>query len=298
MLYEMKQGNPAALRGEVIAYAKIKKPDAPENSASPVYEVAKSGIIAAHGDYRSHHSLSDFLRSELGISLNALTKDKPLTGLPPESLSQEGIPEGLDIDILKKKMESIKGFEEMIPTPAKLEPFENEQEILSRSCDIYYLGEFDRLANANLAVNAVPILYQAVFREQQLSLVEREIEKLISGTESAMLDDNYAKNISVVEQRLNGEFISELLYNSSNLEERKKWEEKLRNYMWGYRFPTEVDKIILLASKFTISPDAVKKLLEMHVKKIAAFLKEDYKTVGALKKGIEEVEKETPSLYT
>jgi len=277
VLYEMKNGDPKALKGEIIVFARIRHPESPENQRTPVSEVAKNGIIAAHGDYRSHHSLSDFLKNELGISLDSLKK-----GDGPEAL-----PEGLDIDMLKKKMESVKGFEEMIPTPAKLEPFENEEEIMARGCDIYYLGEFDRLTNANLAVNALPILYQAVFREQQIVLVEKEIEKIISGAENTIGDDNYSTDINAVEQRLNSEFISELLYNSNNKEEREKWEEKLRNYMWGYRYPAEIDKIISLASQFNLSPEKIKVLLELYVRKISAFLKEDYKTVGELKREIE-----------
>jgi hypothetical protein len=187
-------------------------------------------------------------------------------------------------------MESVKGFEDMIPTPAKLEPFENEQEILSRNCDVFYLGEFDKLTNANLAVNALPILYQAVFREQQMQFVEKEIEKLLSGTESSISDDHYSKDIGAVEKRLNGEFISELLYNSNNKEEREIWERKLRNYMFGYRYPGEIDKIIALAARFSGSPESTRVLLELYVRKIVAFLKEDYKSVGDLKKEIELME--------
>ncbi|MBL8028540.1 MAG: hypothetical protein JNL74_19100 [Fibrobacteres bacterium] len=281
MLYKMIKGDPKALKGEIIVFARIREPNSPENKKTPVSEVARNGIIAAHGDYRSQHSLADFLKNELGISLDSLKKGE----------EGEALPEGLDIEMIKKKMESVKGFEDMIPTPAKLEPFENEQEISQRDCDIYYLGEFDRLTNANLAVNALPILYQAVFREQQMQLVEREIEKIISGTENEIGDDNYSSDINSVEKRLNGEFISELLYNSTNKEERMKWEEKLRNYMWGYRYPAEIDKIITLTSQFSASPDKIKVLLELYVRKISAFLKEDYKVVGELKREIEALEK-------
>jgi hypothetical protein len=277
MLYEMRNGDPNALKGELIVFATIRHPDSPENQRTPVSEVAKNGIIAAHGDYRSHNSLSDFLKNELGISLDSLKKGE----------GTEVLPEGLDIEMLKKKMESVKGFEEMIPTPAKLEPFESEQEIMAKGCDIYFIGEFDRLTNANLAVNALPILYQAVFREQQILLVEKEIEKILSGTENEIGDDNYTNDINAVEKRLNSEFISELLYNNNNKEELGKWEEKLRNYMWGYRYPAEIDKIISLASQFSTSPDKTKILLELYVRKISAFLKEDYKTVGEIKREIE-----------
>lgn len=277
--YELKRGNLSSLKGQLIVYARIINKDSPDNEKNPVHEMAKSGFLTATGDYRTQNNIGDFLKKELGISLDELSKN--------ENVNIAGLPEGLNPDFIKRKLESLKGFEEMIPTPSKLETFDTEQEILSRDCDIFYLGEFDRLANANLAVNALPILYQAVYREQVTRNIALEIEKMLLTAQTDVTTNHYTNDIDNVEGKLTSEFISELIYNRANPGDLEKWKEKLHNYMAGYKYPSDIEKIIWLATKSNSGTKEIQLLLELYVRKISAFLKEDYKTVGELKKEIE-----------
>jgi len=271
------------LQGHVIVYAKIQNPESPENKKHPVYEMTRSGIMAATGDYRTQHNLGDFLKKELGITLDDLGKS--------ENIHLTGFPEHLNPDILKKKIDSLKGFEELIPTPAKMELFESEQEILGKDADVFYLGEFERLANANLAINAFPILYQSVYREQISNRVSQEIEKMISqATKQVNAYGHYLDNPGELEKKIQTVFLSELIYHLSNPTEREAWIQRFRNFMAGYKYPGEVDKIITLAVHKESERNEIRQLIELCVKKIGAFLREDYKEMGVLKKKIESLD--------
>jgi hypothetical protein len=278
-LYELKKGSLRSLKGLLIVYARIINIESSDNKKNPVYEMAKNGLLAATGDYRTQNNIGDFLKKELGLSLEDLGNS--------ENVNIAGLPEGMNPEFIKRKLESLKGFEEMIPTPSKLETFESEQEILSRDCDIFYLGEFERLANANLAVNALPILYQSVYREQMARIIAQEIEKMLLTAQSDVTTNHYTENIDLVENKLNSEFISELIYSRDKPAELDKWKEKLRNFMAGYKYPADVERIVWLATKSNSQTEDIRLLLELYVRKIGAFLKEDYKAVGELKKEIE-----------
>jgi hypothetical protein len=280
--YELKKGNPKNLKGQLIVYAKITSHDSPDNLKNPVHEMAKNGFLAATGDYRTQNNIGDFLKKELGLSLEDLGNS--------DNVSITGLPEGLNPDFIKRKLDSLKGFEEMIPTPSKLELFETEQEILSRDCDIFFLGEFERLANANLAVNALPILYQSIYREQVTKTIAVEIEKMLASAQNDVTTNHYSNDINDVENKLNSEYLSELIYNRHNPVELEKWIEKLHNYMAGYKYPADVERLIRLITKGDTEQKGIRSLLELYVRKIASFLKEDYKTVGELKKEIEKYE--------
>ena len=282
--YEIKKGNLKNLKGLLIVYAKITNQDSSDNQKNPVHEMAKNGLLAATGDYRTQNNIGDFLKKELGISLEDLGNS--------ENVNIAGLPEGMNPDFIKRKLESLKGFEEMIPTPSKLEVFESEQELLSRDSDIFYLGEFERLANANLAVNALPILYQSVYREQAARSIAQEIEKMLLTAQNDVTSNHYSNDITKVEDKLNREFISELLYNRQNPEELEKWKIKTRNFMSGYKYPADVEQVLWLATKSNSETAEVRLLLELYVRKIGAFLKEDYKTAGEMKKEIEKRENE------
>lgn len=283
-LFELKKGSIAALKGHVVVYAIVKNPDSPENRKSPVYDMAKGGIIAASGDYRTQHNLEDFLKKELGISLADLSN--------PDAAGMAGLPENLNPDFLKKKIESLKGFEDLIPTPAKLVSFDSEQEVLEQDADIFYLGEFQKLGSANLAVNALPILYQAVYREQAAANISMEIEKLLS---TAAMDMNetghFMEDLAHLENRILTEYVPEIIYNRNNEVELKKWVDRFKAYMAGYKYPAEIDAIINLAIRNFSEDKEIQHLIELYIKKMAAFLREDYKSVGILKNEIGEIER-------
>lgn len=282
-LYSMKKGDPADLKGVLVVYAFVRSPDSPENRKNPVHEMAKNGILAASGDYRTQHSLNDFLKKELGLTLDDLKDSEHLGAIT-------GLPDGANPDLIRRKLESLKGFEEMIPTPSKLEAFDSEDELLQRDCDIYFVGEFDRMANANLAVNALPILYQALYREQAAGRITQEIDRMLSGISPDTGPGHYTDNLADVEHRLNSEFIPEIIYNRDNAVELALWDRKLRNYLSGYKYPAEVDKLVRVASTSKSENREIQVLLELYVKKITSFLLEDYKKVAELKKMIEEKE--------
>jgi hypothetical protein len=279
----LKKGSLASLKGVILVYARIRNPDSPDNTKSPVHDMAKNGLLIASGDYRTQHNLEDFLKKELGITLADLSN--------PDNAGMAGLPENINPDFIKRKMESLKGYEDLIPTPAKLMPFDSEQEILSQDADIFYLGEFEKLGNANLAVNAVPILYQALYREQVNVLISQEIEKLLTtATKEVNETGHYSEDLPRLENRILTEYIPEIIYSRNNESELKKWIDRFKAYMSGYKYPSEIDMIIQLAVQNFSEEKKIQHLIELYIRKIAAFLREEYKTVGLLKKEIDELE--------
>jgi hypothetical protein len=57
--------------------------------------------------------------------------------------------------------------------------------------DIFFVGNFKNMANANLSVNSFPILYQARYREQEIDMIKSEIDQLISQVEGNELPDTH-----------------------------------------------------------------------------------------------------------
>jgi len=279
----MKKGDPKALTGHIVVYARLRQPDAPENRTSPVYEMAKNGLLCASGDYRTQHTLEDFLKKELGLSLSDLSQ--------PDNASIVGIPEQMNPDFLKRKIESLKGFEDLIPTPAKLMHYDSEADISNEEADIFYLGEFSKLGNANLAVNSLPILYQALYREQVGAKIVQEIEKLLQGaSRDAAETGHYTDDLIHLENRILTEYVPEFLYNRDNPPELSKWIDRFKNFMSGYKYPADVETLITLSINASHQSGQKKGLLELYIRKIAAFLREDYKAVALLKREIEEYE--------
>lgn len=291
--YTIKQGNIKALTGKVAVYCFISDMDIPENKKNPVAQAVSTNILCATGDYRTQHSLSDFLKNELGVTFDEFAKSDDI------GLNIEGLPEGMDSSIIKRKLESMKEFEDLIPTPAKLEPIDSEMEILNKEGDIFYLGYFSKLSNANLAINAFPIMYQAKYREQIFNSFNDEINKLLSNaveqvSESKVYTD--FDNNNELKAYLDKEYISNLFYYQNDSHELKKNIERLKRFFYGYKYPKDIEKLIELTSTTSKIPlETAQKYIELTVEKIVAYISEDYKSLATINKDLEKLDKELNS---
>ena len=157
----------------------------------------------------------------------------------------DGIESALDPQKLKERLENMGEMEEFIPTPAKIVPFHSEEEILRQEGDIFFIGVFKNIGNAVLGVNALPILYQARFREQEHQKVRNEIEMLISQIERNETITPTVMTPGVnVEEKLLKEFIPNLLYSRKEPQTFQPVENLFRNFMDGYPYRDDVEAII------------------------------------------------------
>ncbi len=271
---EHKKGDPDRLDGRVTVYAKIDIDSSDlDNVKHPIGSMIHNGLLVAQGNFREQNSLKDFLKSEMGLSV----EDDLGEGLSELVDRMSGIESALDPQKLKDRLENLGDFEEFIPTPAKVVPFHSEREIIEQEGDVFYTGTFKNIGNAVLSVNAVPIVYQARFREQEMQHVRNEIESLIAQIEQAGVSEHETTIPETdIEERLLREFIPNMLYCRREKGQFAIAQKQLRTFLSGYRFPADIDALIDLIG----SNEALQKreytLLELYAKKIASVSREDF----------------------
>jgi hypothetical protein len=272
---EHKKGDPDHLDGRVTIFARIDiDPSDIVAMKHPIASMVHNGLLVAQGNFREQNSLKDFLKSEMGLSTDEDLGD----GLSELVDRMSGIESALDPQKLKERLENMGEFEEFIPTPAKVVPFHSEMEILSQDGDVFYTGSFKNIGNAVLSVNAVPIVYQARFREQEMEHVRNEIESLIAQIEQTDVSSGASEETGEgdVGERLLKEFIPGMLYSRSEKEQFDAATKQLRRFLSGYRFPADIDTIISLLSGDAPLKERDYKLLELYAGKIAAVHREDF----------------------
>jgi hypothetical protein len=243
-----------------------------------------NGLLVAQGNYKEQSSLKDFLMSEMGESLEE--------GLEEFIERLDGLEGALDPQKLKDKMKNLDDLKDFIPTPAKIVPFHSEADILLEEGDIYCVGSFKNMANANLSINSFPIIYQARYREQEIVMVQNEIEQLISQIEKNDLpDEHFSLHGIDIEQKIIKDYLPLLLYSRKDTQSFETTVTKFRSFLVGYAYPEDIDHliaIILQTEKFT--PEHYT-LLELYAKKITAVCGENVSAVEKLKDEIAILEK-------
>jgi hypothetical protein len=269
---EQKKGDPDHLDGRVTVYAMIEiDPSELVTMKHPIASMVHNGLLVAQGNFREQSSLKDFLKSEMGLSLEEGLEE----GLTELLEKMNGIESALDPQKLKDRLENMDGIEEFIPTPAKIVPFHSVQEILDQEGDVFFTGKFKNIGNAVLAVNSLPILYQARFREQDMQKIRNEIEMLISQIEKnepatvAGPSDN-------VEEKILKEFIPNMLYCRKEPASLDSAVKQFRTYLTGYRFKEDVDELVAVISADGDLTEKEYRLIELYAKKIAAVKHEDF----------------------
>ncbi|HEX2957681.1 MAG TPA: hypothetical protein VHO70_12675 [Chitinispirillaceae bacterium] len=287
---EQKKGNPFHLDGKVTVYAQIDiDPSDLMSLKHPISSMVHNGLLVAQGNFKEQSNLKDFLKSEMGIS----TDESMEEGLSQLLEKMNGIESALDPQKLKERLENMGELEEFIPTPAKIVPFHSEQEILDQEGDVFFTGIFKNVGNAVLSVNALPILYQARFREQEHQKVRNEIENLINQIEQADVPSG-SQTIKTpgvnAEERLLKEFIPNMLYWRKESHSFTSAEQQFRSFMKGYQFQEDVEAIIkIIGSKNELGKDEYK-LLELYAKKIASIKEEDFSAAENYSKEIQRLQ--------
>lgn len=271
---ELKRGNPNRLNGKVTVYAIIDlDPSDIMAMKHPIATMIHNGLLVAQGNFNEQNSLKDFLKSEMGLSLEEGLGE----GLSELVDQMSGIESALDPQKLKDRLENMGEFEEFIPTPAKVVPFHSEQEILDQPGDVFFTGKFRSIGNAVLSVNAVPIVYQARFREQEMQFVRNEIESLITQIEQPQSSDVSSTFPEIkVEERLLKEFIPNMLYCRKEIGLFETAQKQLRTFLKEYQFQEDITAIVEIIGGKADLHEREYKLLELYAKKIAAVKKEDF----------------------
>lgn len=280
---EQKKGNKDHLDGRLTVYAVLDvDPSELLSMKSGIASMIYDKFLVAQGNYKDQNNLRDFLKSEMGISLEE--------GLEEFLEKLGGLESALDPQKLRDKIENFDEMEEFIPTPAKIVPFHSVSEILGQDGDVFYAGTFKNVGNAILSVNSFPILYQARFREQEIQKVRNEIELLISQIEKNDLPEATFTTRGVnLEEKIIKEFIPNMLYCRKDPKVFSVAEKQFRTFMQGYAFMGDVDKIVSIIADQEELTAKYFKLLELYAKKISEVRKENFAEVEKLRLEIEKV---------
>jgi hypothetical protein len=282
---ERKKGDSAVLDGRLTVYALIDvDPSDLADMKHPVASLAHNGLLVAQGNYAEQSSLRDFLKSEMGLSLEE--------GLEQLLDKLEGLESALDPEKLREKIENMGDMEDFIPTPAKIVPFHSEEEVLAQDGDVYYVGRYRKIGNAMLGVNAFPMLYQARFREQTMEAVRKEIDQLIRQIEqSGEIAERYNSPGIDVTARLLKDFIPNMLYCRKEPPVFETAEKQFRAFMGGYPFDDDVNVIVDIIKFPGDLTSRHYKLLELYAQKIAAMCREDFGKVDDIRRSIGDLDK-------
>jgi hypothetical protein len=285
---QQKKGDPGTLDGRITVYAMIDVDTGELLAAKHAFaSMVNDGFLVSQGNFKDQYNFKDFLKSELGISLEDGLED----GLKELLDRMEGLESTLDPQKLKERLESMDDLNDFIPTPAKIVPFHSEEEIFSQEGDVFFVGSFKNVGNAVLAVQALPMLYQSRFREQEAGRIKNEIESLIAQIENTDVRHPQAlpKAKQSTEEGLLMEYIPNMLYYRK---ESHDFENKVREFrlaMKRYRFPEDIEAIVSIISRKGELSETDNRLLELYAKKITCVEKEDFKEVDTVTREIKQL---------
>lgn len=283
---EQKKGNDENLCGRMIAYARILPNPDNESSGTPFDDMIKNGILTLEGDFRQalpsksqRRALSDAMDEKFDHML--------------EHMESEGIeiPENVDVDKMRERLHELSNME-VIPIPAKIGNFNNEEEILAEDADIYYIGEFIGVGQAHYCLTTLPIYYQARFREQTRRKEMDFLNEALAQIETGEFVDTDDLQNDTEELFPNGVTLNTFVGDMSKLlnvrvipfllalETNEQYEEQIKlfyKFMKGYPVQADVKLIDLAIRDLRSHNDnaMVRNLLELACKKITAIYNED-----------------------
>lgn len=275
------------LDGRITVYALVDIDSAELMSMKHSFaSMVHNGFLVAQGNFRDQYNFRDFLKSEMGISLD----DGLGEGLSQLIERMDGLESTLDPQKLKDRLENMDDIEDFIPTPAKIVPFHSEEEILAQEGDVFFVGTFRNVGSAVLAVQALPMLYQARYREHEAGRIKSEIESIISQIEGNVAAPS-KQNVST-EDTLLKDLIPNMLYSRKDPRAFKAAESEFREFMKGYRYREDVDAIVALTAGKGDMAEKANKLLELYAKKIVCVKNEDFSGAEGTNREIQQLQGE------
>ncbi|MGA2507135.1 MAG: hypothetical protein ABSF80_06645 [Chitinispirillaceae bacterium] len=292
---QQKKGDPQNLDGRITVYAVIAID--PEELSAVKHSFASmvhNGFLVAQGNFKDQYNFRDFLQSELGISLEEGFEE----GLTQLIERMDGLESTLDPQKLKERLENMNDLEDFIPTPAKIVPFHSEEEILAQEGDVFFAGTFKNVGNAVLSVQALPMLYQAQYREHEVGRIRNEIESIITQIERSDAPRGNAaaapaKAKATIEEKLLKELIPNMLYSKKEPHAFEAAAKEFRSFMKKYRFQEDVETVVSIISGSGELTEKANKLLELYAKKIACVEKEDFEKAEEVSREIQRLHNKT-----
>jgi len=300
---QQKKGDPDKLCGRLVVYAKILPSASKEQNVGPIPfgSMIRNGILAVRGEFEKNNNIKRFLERETGAS----SVDKGISEMI-EHIKESGgeLPEGLDIDSFKDRLEELSTME-IIPVPAKIMFYDSEEEILAENADIYYIGEFSGMSQAHLCITSLPILYQAKYREQQSAEEQNYINELLLQIESDGLisskpeggeflpgKGNLLTFVGNLQELLERQVVPYLLYQAAEDDQFTASLNRFNEFMVPYKEPKDVQLIGATLRKLRTNENNVKERfrLELLCRKISAMYHEKFEELPEIQQKLAELD--------
>ncbi len=302
---QQKKGSSDRLCGRLVVYARIA-PSAMKDGDSrrfPFGSMVRNGILAVRGEFEKNGTIKHFMQREMGTSV-----DQGISNLI-EHIKETGgeLPDGVDADTFRERLEELSSME-IIPVPAKIMFYNNEEEILQENADVYYVGEFTGMSQAHLCITSVPILYQAQYREQQNAEEQAYINELLSQIESNDLissktdsgeflpgNGNLLSFVGELQELLERQIVPFLLYQAVGEELFQRCLDRFYKFMEPYKEQKDVQQIGLSICQLRADENNAKERsrLELLCKKVGAMYHERFELLPDIQKQLADLEKES-----
>jgi len=163
---------------------------------------------------------------------------------------------------------------------------------------VFFVGTFKNIGNAVLSVQALPMLYQAQYREHEVGRIQNEIESIIAQIERSDAPRESAppassKPKASTEETLLMEFIPNMIYSKKEPHAFEAAAAAFRSFMKKYRFQEDVATIVSLISGSHELTEKENRLLELYAKKIACVEKEDFQLAEEVSREIQRLREKT-----
>ena len=281
-LLRFLNGDPNRLDGRLVAIAKLDPPLAENHGGAAMVH---NDLLVVQGNYRDQKTMADFFRTEFGLSM-----ERGIEEMIDQARENGGLEGALDPEQVREKLRSM-GDSEFLPIPAKVIRLDSLEAASNLPGDVIYLGTFAEFQFAHMAVNALPILYQARFREQERERMHVEIEQMLEKLvllepEEAAPDLNTFEGD--VENHLLREILPGMLYASEASPEAIHAEKRFRQFMAPHMYPQDVEAMVSLVPSVREGKNQALHHLELLVRKAVALQKENWKQLETLRKELGE----------
>lgn len=275
---EFLRGDPARLDGRLTAICRIVGA-LPEDL--PAAGMVHAGLLCVQGNYRDQRTMADFFRVELG-----LTMEKGIEEILDQARQNGGLESALDPEAVRERLRSM-GRSEFLPIPAKVVAFPSLEDAALSEGDVVFLGAYEDLQFAHMAVNAFPMLYQARYREQERTDMRQEIEQWLERIQepgpAAPPSPNLETFEGDIEEHLLKDLLPGMFYAPGETPEAHAAELRFRAFMAPCLVPQDVESMVDLVPAVRRGDMSALQRLELLVRKAAALQREDFRALETIK---------------
>jgi hypothetical protein len=283
--FQFLRGSAQRLNGHLLVVAQLETPLAEDHPASGM---VVGNLVGVEGNYRELHTMADFFRKELG-----LTMESGIEEVIEQSQNHGGLEAALDPEQVRERLRSM-GNSEFMPIPAKVVPVESLEQAKEFDGDVIFLGVFAEFQFAHMAINAIPLLYQARYREQERQEMRSQIDDMLSVLSSpsplALPDIPTVATFSGdLEQHLLRELLPGMFYAPDQSWEYHAAEKRFRAFMAPYLYPNDVEQMMELVPRVRAGEPQALHRLELLVRKSVALQREDFRSLDAVRRELDQL---------